>query len=168
MTPATPVTPANPANPLALTPPPVTSVIQHMQKMHDLAGGLFSRTSEGMAHVNQMQAQLSSLAKLGDAVLPEDVIKTTGKLIASGSFTPQQAASVLSDMPQGGMALANWIQTHLVQTNQVAQQMQITHAIARHELGVSAIRALQAQSGQQGPLNGATAPSQVEGNENAS
>ena len=86
--------------------------------------------------------QLDQLAKLGDNVTTEDVIKAGGGLVAAG-LTPKAVAGLMATLPQGGgEALAGWVQQHEQMLEQQEQQNQQMHQMAAHQMGVSAIHAL--------------------------
>lgn len=135
-------------------------VLPSLAKSHDMAKAMFDNTSRALAHIQMMSQELTSLSKLGDTVTPDDVIETAGNIVGKGSFSPMEAATVLSDMPDGGQALAGWVSQHLAQNQATMAQVQQAHAMARHEMGASGLRLLAAHSAA-GPLPelaGGTAP----------
>lgn len=157
-----------PQNPLASAQPQnsVEGALSAMQSSQDQAKALFQQTGKAMTHIQLMNQQLASLAKLGDTVTPEDVIKSAGDMVASGSFSPNEAASILSDMPTNGAGIAQWVSGHLQQNEQVMEQVAKQHAIAQHEVGASALRTLVAHhqlgldSGQPGAATPTPAPAE--------
>lgn len=120
---------------------------------HDSAQALFQHTSMLTKRMEGVGQELDKLVKLGDTVTPEDVIEGVGTLVAKGS-DPMQMAGVLADMPAGGAALSAWVKQHAQQQAMVTQQFAQQHALAQHELGVSALRSL---AGHHGELPGAMA-----------
>lgn len=123
-----------------------------LSSAHDTAQALFKHTSMLTKRMEGVGQELNKLTKLGDTVTPEDVIEGVGNLVAKGS-DPMQMTNVLADMPQGGVALASWVQQHAQQQAQVTQQFEMQHKLAQHELGASALRAL---AGHTGVLPGAS------------
>ena len=149
-------------NPLAPTLDPVAATaspqLAALSQAHDMARSRFLKTGQVMDRVDKIRTELTTLAKLGDTVTPEDVIKGAGKLVASG-MDPMQMASLLADMPtNGGVALANWVAQHAQAMTQKEAQFGQVHAQARHESGVAALRLLAGHT--HASLSGAT-PSQA-------
>lgn len=141
---------------------PGANPIDMVKQAHDTARAMFNRTSEAMKHLGTISAKLGDLAKLGDVVTPEEVLKAAGELVAGGTFTPHEAAVTLADMPDNGVALGGWVQQHLANTQELGQKLGQMHALARHELGASGMRllamhaGLEVQAGQ--PPGGAGTP----------
>ena len=124
-----------------------------LTQAHTTAQGMFKHTSDLIRQVDGIGAEIYKLAKMGDNVTAEDVIEAMGTLVAQGN-DPMQMASTLADMPQGGVALASWVQQHAQQYENVKQHVEAMHAMARHELGTSALRVM---AGHHGELVGAQA-----------
>lgn len=133
-------------NSLALSGPQDPRLLEALQMAHNSATGMFGMTSKAVQHLTQRYQGLQELYKLGDGVTAEDVIQEAAKLVSSGS-SPTEMAAALADMPQGGQALAGWVQQKLATTVQSMQKVQSAHAIARHEMGVSGLRLLAAHAG---------------------
>lgn len=103
------------------------------------------------------RAQLDKLIQLGDLVTPEDVIKGAGHLAGKGA-SPMELAKLLSDMPQDGPGLSNWLGQHEKMVTQREAQMRAASNATRHAMGLNAMRLLVAHamgapqtSGQPGP-----------------
>lgn len=136
-----------------LSPDPL---FNQLSAAHDQAKAMFDHTSDLFDKMKPIRNALDSLIKKGDVVSNEDVVKAASKVVSSGSMTPNEMAVLLSRMPSTeGPALAQWVQ-QMDQTVQAQEaQLEQGHAIARHEMGVSAMRLLQ-YAHQAGParLNG--------------
>lgn len=119
----------------------------------------FTKLAEARSMLDKVRVELTSLDKLGDLVTSEDVIRGAGKLVAAG-LSPMAMAKLLSDLPEQGPAINAWLASHAQAVGQREQQLDPVLAEARHQLGVSALRALAGhhveQSLQQAP--GAAAP----------
>lgn len=119
----------------------------------------FTKLAEARSMLDKVRVELTSLDKLGDLVTSEDVIRGAGKLVAAG-LSPMAMAKLLSDLPEQGPAINSWLASHAQAVAQREQQLDPVLAEARHQLGVSALRALAGhhveQSLQQAP--GATSP----------
>ena len=98
-------------------------------------------TTKSLATLDNVRKQLTALAELGDNVTTDDVIDAAGKLVSQG-IAPHDMAVLLSDMPEGGQALAQWVSQHAEGAAQREQQVKGMHSISQHELGVSAARVL--------------------------
>jgi hypothetical protein len=133
------------------TPQAQPNVHDMLAQAHDSAKALFDQTGTAMRRMETIKGELTKLAKLGDTVTPEEVIESAGEIISKG-VDPMEMANVLADMPQGGVALATWVQQHLQQQQQLAQALEQQHALARHEMGASALRMM---AGHHGELAGA-------------
>lgn len=112
---------------------------------HDSARAQFDKlsdTSHKMAIVGQGLAQL---AKLGNLVDPEDVIRESAKLVASG-IDPHQLAGMLAQMPQvGGEPLQAWLMTQARALAQAQAQIAPVYEEARHQLAGAALGVLMGQ-----------------------
>jgi hypothetical protein len=143
--------------PVAPRPP----LMSALQGAHESASAMYKKTGEASDHVETMVGELGDLAKLGPSVTPDDVIDAAGRLAANSASSPHELAAALADMPEGGEALASWVQQHLQRYQQMAQQVAQAHAVIRHETAVSAMRRLAGALGQgqgqmpgSGPLTG--------------
>lgn len=141
-------------NPLATagqSPAPAGGPMQAIQADHDFAKAQFTQLSKARASMDKVRSALDGLSKLGDTVSPDDVIEASGKLVASG-MDPVKIASLLADMPSnGGEALAAWVGQHAAGSMAKEKQIDQALAVARHELGVSALRELALHHVQQPP-----------------
>lgn len=120
-------------------------VMGALQGAHDHVKAMFGAMTKAKAKTDKIRAELTSLAKLGDQVTPEDVIHGAGSLVGAG-IDPMQLTSLLADMPQGGPALASWISDHAATMTQHEAQMSQQLALVRHEMGVSGLRMLAAHA----------------------
>lgn len=127
-----------------------TNIMSAMQKAHEMAQGMFQHTGQTMRQLATIQTELAGLSKLGDTVTTEDVVKTAGNLVAHEAIPPLEMAGDLATMPKGGEALAGWVADHLASAQANLAQVAQSHAIARHELGTSALRTLALDHGMGG------------------
>ena len=141
-----PGAPAN-DNPLAAPPQPPAlpdghgPVEQAVGKAHTQAAGQLAQLTKQKTMVGNVKSELDKLSALGESVTPEDVIKGAGLLVGKGA-DPMAMASLLADMPQGGQALAAWLQQHDTQLAQNEQQLDQMLAGARHQAGSAALHVL--------------------------
>jgi hypothetical protein len=153
-----------PVNPLAPTAPP--DPLGMLTAAHNQAKAMFDHTTELYGKLTPIQSGLEELVKLGDTISPEDVIGQAGKIVAAGGSSPHEMAVILTDMPQAGPSLAQWVGAKLQGVQAQERQLQMGHALARHEMGASAMRLLSyvaqhgagAQSDQGAPEGGAASP----------
>lgn len=108
---------------------------------HDQAKAQFAKLTEQYAMVGKVGNELEQLAKLGDMITTDDVVKGAGKLVAHG-YSAMQLASLLSDMPDGGPAIASWVQQHAQITKQSEQQLGNAIKQARSQLGSIGLQSL--------------------------
>lgn len=133
-----------------------------MGAQHEQAAAQFSKMNEVKSQLDATTGALARLAKMGNAVTAEDVIKTAGDLVATGHAEPLKMAGLLADMPQGGgQALAAWVGQHVQQMGAIETQFNQAHAVARHEMGLSAIRSMAAHAVAGGPAAGAAEAAQA-------
>lgn len=132
-------------NSLAVPPPVLPDghapVEQAVTQAHANASGQLSKLTQAKSMVSHIREQLDSLATMGEAVTPEDVIKGAGMLVGKGA-DPMQMASLLADMPQGGQALAAWVQGHDAQLKQNEAQLDAQLDQVRHQAGSAALHVL--------------------------
>lgn len=113
-----------------------------LDQIHSANKAQFEKIDSSKQTLERVRVQLDQLAKLGDNVTTEDVIKAGGGLVAAG-LTPKAVAGLMATLPQGGgEALAGWVQQHEQMLEQQEQQNQQMHQMAAHQMGVSAIHAL--------------------------
>lgn len=140
-------------------------MIKPLMDAHDIAKAQFGKLAEARTILDRARVELTNLAKLGDMVTPEDVIKGAGKLVGAG-MSPMALAKLMSDMPDQGPQLQAWLQTHATQLAAREAQLEPVLSHARHQLGVTALRALAAHSlmpqmPQQAPQSNPLMPSQT-------
>lgn len=127
--------PQTPAAPGA-GPPPLSD---GLSAQHDFIASQFSKTSKSMDMLGNVRKQLDELTRMGDSVQPEDVIESAGELVGAG-MSPSALAQMLADMPpEGGQALAAWVQQHDQGIRQREAQAAQQHQLVGHHLAVSAL-----------------------------
>jgi len=113
---------------------------------HDVASARLDKLDAAGALLGKVRTELDSLVKMGDTVSQDDVIKSSGKLVAAG-LAPMAVAGLLADMPQaGGEALQAWVRQHDMQVRQREQQLATVHAQARHQAGIAGMQLLAGHS----------------------
>lgn len=88
---------------------PLDALDQHRATLTGQYKQLQQAQVKGLA----MEQVLSKLEQLGEAVTNADVVKEVGKLVGSGMVGAREIAVALTDMPQSGPALAEWISQHM-------------------------------------------------------
>lgn len=116
-----------------------------LEKDHHLAAARYQKLAQARKLLDSVREQMDELAKMGDVVTTEDVVKAAGKLVAEG-LTPVAMASLLADMPADGPALAGWVAKHDQEVNQREAQLAPVLKLARHEMGTAALRTIAAHS----------------------
>ena len=130
------------AAPAASAPAAQPPHLAALDQIHSANKAQFEKIDSSKQTLERVRVQLDQLAKLGDNVTTEDVIKAGGGLVAAG-LTPKAVAGLMATLPQGGgEALAGWVQQHEQMLEQQEQQNQQMHQMAAHQMGVSAIHAL--------------------------
>lgn len=118
-------------------------LLDMLDTAHSHAKAMFDQTNEAMTKLRAISAALKGLADKSDMVSPDDVVKAAGKLVGAGHFSAPEMATILSDMPAtGGQGLASWISMHLESATQNLAKLTPIHQVVKHEMGVSAMRAL--------------------------
>ena len=123
---------------------------------HGSAKAKFDKLSEASALSGKVTKELADLVSLGDTVTQDDVVASAGKLVADG-LNPLEVASLLADMPPGGEALQAWVASHAQAAAAQAQTLDVHHKIARHDMGMAALRELTGHAvipGLQSPAQG--------------
>jgi hypothetical protein len=121
---------------------PPFNVVQHTEDNWQKAQAQHKVLLQSAKRMSSVRTELDALAKLGDQVQVEDVIKGAGTLVGAG-FAPAAVAQLLSTMPTtGGEALQAWIeqQDQQVQAGE-AQLQQKVKASAIHR-GITAMASL--------------------------
>lgn len=144
------------------------ALIARIRGGYDQAKSQHSKLLESAKRLDVVRSELDELAKLGDTVTPEDVIKGAGALVGAG-FDPTQMATMLAQMPTaGGQALAAWVQ----QADAGAQQHEASMAQAMQQskihMGATALASLRLDHRMdklRGGLPQPQASQQVEGGE---
>lgn len=158
---AQPPAPVQPASPSG---GPMAALAQ----AHAGAKVQFAKLSAATTLAGKITAELAHLSSLGDTVTQDDVVESAGKLVTDG-LPPLEAASLLADMPPGGEALQAWVASHTQAAAASAKALSVHQAIARHNMGMVALRELTghaviptinspAQGGDMTPPNALAAP----------
>jgi len=122
--------------------PPAAPHLQALDQIHSANKAQFDKLDSSKQTLERVRVQLDQLAKLGDSVTTEDIVKAGGGLVAAG-LTPKAVAGLMATLPPGGgQALAGWVQQHEQMLEQQEQQNQQLHQLAAHQMGASAIHAL--------------------------
>lgn len=117
-------------------------VMNALQAGLDSARAQFDKVSDTSRKMSLVGDGLASLAKLGNLVEPDDVIRESSKLVASG-IDPHQLASLLAQMPQtGGEPLQAWLMGHIQALAQAQAQFEPIHESSRHQLAQAALGVL--------------------------
>lgn len=142
-TPAPAPSPAGSPDPVPdLSSEPLTALHAQYSKM---------RTAEKM--MDSVKNGLVELAKLGDTVTTEDLIRESGKLVAEG-LDPKQMAGMLADAPEKGDLLSEWVDQHLQQSIMMGSQLEFAIRGVRQEIGVRAMHGLMVQHAENGDVHG--------------
>ena len=157
--------PASPAGSPA--PSPLQMHLDHSRAQFDQVAGVAKM-------LGVVRSELDALTKLGDAVTTEDVFKGAGKIVAEGGDPKQIMAMIAGNpqgnsppMPQGGQALAAWLQQQDQMVKSREQQLGPAQAMASHETLAASFQALahdhmmqhpgmQARSGSSPDMTGAS------------
>jgi len=122
--------------------PPAAPHLQALDQIHSANKAQFDKLDSSRQTLERVRAQLDQLAKLGDSVTAEDIIKAGGGLVAAG-LTPKAVAGLMATLPPGGgQALAGWVDQQEQQLVMQEQQNKQMHQLAAHQMGASAIHAL--------------------------
>lgn len=112
-----------------------------LEQFHGQMAAHSAKLGEADQTLQKTRGELAKLASMGDAVTPEDVIKGAGALVAHG-LSPIAMASLLADMPEGGVALQGWVQQHLQGLEQREQQLSQVQGQVRHQQTQAALHLL--------------------------
>ncbi len=134
-----PVTGAPPSS--SALAPAVHPMLGHLAAVHDQAKATYDKLQESDGRLRAVRTQLDSLTKLGDMVSQEDVVKAAGHLVGSG-LGAAALAGLLSEMPADGEALQAWVQQQDQAVGQREAMASQQLALARHQMGVAALRQL--------------------------
>lgn len=120
-------------------------MLDALQAQHEGAVAQHQQVRQIDQLLQDTREQLDKLIQLGDMVTPEDVIKGAGHLAGRGA-SPMELAKLLSDMPEDGPSLANWLSVHeqTVAAKEAAMRPAVT--ATRHAMGLSAMRLLVAHA----------------------
>jgi hypothetical protein len=125
-------------------------LISGMTALHDMTRAKYDKLAEAKGLLEKIKKELLPLAKMGDTVSQDDVIKAAGKIVGHG-LGAGAVAGLLADMPQDGQPLAAWVAQHLLGIQQREQQLAPVLTGIQHELGVHSLQLLAAHSIHGGP-----------------
>jgi hypothetical protein len=119
------------------------SLVQRLGARHDQVKAQYQQVGEALGRLDAVKNGLANLAKLGDMVTSDDVVKEAGKLVAAG-LDPKALASLMSEMPARGQALALWLSQHA--TGAAAREAQLVPVLQslRYSMGQNALHLLAA------------------------
>lgn len=153
------------ATPVGLSPatpqqaPSPSPMMAHLGGLHSIAEARYDKLSKAEGTLAKVRAEMDKLLALRDTVSEDDVIDAAAGLVAAG-LTAGAVAGLLSNMPEAPQALEAWVAKHDQDVQQREAQLQQQLVLARHEMGVSAMRALIGHSAESG--GGAQAPQQAQ------
>lgn len=122
----------------------------HIEQAHGQAQAQFGKLKEMEGKLDKVRLGLTKLAKMGDVVTSEDVIKEAGNLVAEG-LDPQTIAGMMADMPENSQALAGWIAKQVQGITQKEGQIDQALAKARGQLGATSLALVAHHAGQVPP-----------------
>ena len=111
------------------------------QAEHDAKNTHLTRLGEVGTMLNKFDKTLMGLTSLGPAVTRDDIINAVGQMTAAGA-DPRALAQIVSTMPPGGDALAQWVGQYHGLVNEAVAAHKMATVQAQHQLGVSALHSL--------------------------
>jgi len=106
----------------------------------------FEALAKAKGNLDVIDAELEKLIAMGDAVTQEDVVKAAGKLVAHG-IEVKAVANLLAEMPtENGDLLADWLKANEKTLRDTQEMVMPQYLVAKHEMGVSALRMLAQES----------------------
>ena len=124
--------------------PPPFNVMQHTEDNWKQAQAQHKVLLQSVKRMDSVRRELDALAKLGDQVQVEDVIKGAGTLVGTG-FAPAAVAQLLSTMPTtGGEALQAWVEQQDQQVQGAEAQLQKKVTASSIHRGITAMASLHA------------------------
>lgn len=120
-------------------------LVSGMDALHEMTRSRYDKLAAAKSMLEKVKNELLPLAKMGDTVSQDDVIKAAGKLVGHG-LGASAVAGILADMPQDGQALAAWVAQHVIGIQQREAQLKPVLTATQHELGVHALQLLAAHS----------------------
>jgi hypothetical protein len=136
---------SGPPGPPSADPSGPHPLISGMTALHDMTRAKYDKLAEAKGLLEKVKKELLPLAKMGDTVSQDDVIKAAGKIVGHG-LGAGAVAGLLADMPQDGQPLAAWVAQHLLGIQQREQQLAPVLTGIQHELGVHSLQLLAAHS----------------------
>jgi len=139
---------------------PASDPLAPLSAAHDQASAQYTKLVEAQTKLDHIRSGLAELARLGDTISTDDVVKEAGKLVASG-VSPMELAELLADMPPGGPGLAAWVSQHATSAAMNEAKLGQMVQMSRHQMGTKALQLLAghaAFSPAQAPLPAMTGP----------
>lgn len=102
----------------------VKGALENRQTQIDNVGKQLTQSRDRLNLINQ---NLGSLSNLGDTVTRDNVIDVAGKLVSDGTIDARKMALMLKDMPNGGPALAQWVQQRQLAATEAAKQLDLKY-----------------------------------------
>lgn len=142
--------------------PPMGLVEQH----HAQVSAQYGKVKEAEGQLDHVRRELDGLLNLGDSIIPDDVIKASGRLVGHG-LGAERMAELLATMPAaGGAPLSEWVKSHDLDVKRREAQMMGIKNIMGHHLALSGLRVLAAdhirQTAMMGGLQGARPAAPIE------
>lgn len=106
---------------------PVTRMYMQSRQHFDTLNAIAQKGSAEMRSLGELRA-------LGQRVTRDDVMHHTLKLMQEGHLKAKEAAGALSQVPQDGPALSEWIENQHNKTAQAMGQLGQAHEAARKDL----------------------------------
>jgi len=116
-------------------------VLKGAQSQLEESQARYGKLNLAKSLLGKVRAEMDGLAKLGDTVQHEDVIKAAGALVGAG-LSPEAMAAMLADMPQEGEALQAWVASHDQDVRAREAQLKEVMGLYRHKMGVDALSVL--------------------------
>lgn len=142
------------AGPMAASPnqapqaPPPHPILAASQANVDASLAQHKKIAQVGKSFETIRSGLDSLSKLGEAVSAEDVVEELGKLVAAG-LSPEPLIAMMAGggegsppMPEGGPALAAWVQAKEQQFGQQEAQLSAVRQKVAHQTGVAGLQSI--------------------------
>ena len=118
--------------------------IELLHQQHDMLKAQYGKLKGARDLLDHTRQEMDQLTKLGDTIIPDDVIKASGRLVGHGIGNAAMA-EILATMPaQGGQPLAEWVKQHDAEVRQREQHLDQVSDQFRHHLAVTGLRVLAA------------------------
>lgn len=133
---------------------PQQDPISMLSRQHDMLNAQFDKMTDAKGMFDKVRKEMDDLVKLGDTVVPDDVIKAAGRLVGHGLGNAAMA-EILATMPrQGGQPLAQWVMQQDQDVRVKEAHLAFAKNQAGHHLAVAGLRMLAADHLRNGPPEG--------------